>query len=63
MLTHNHLDHTGGLLTLRRELAKKNPKAVSRAHVATGVDRIVLIPYRYQLEQIERVAKEVLPRL
>ena len=34
-----------------------------RAHVATGVDRIVLIPYRYQLEQIERVAKEVLPRL
>lgn len=34
-----------------------------RAHVATGVDRIVLIPYRYQPEQIERVAKEVLPRL
>ena len=37
--------------------------AALRAHVATGVDRIVLIPYRYQLEQIERVAKEVLPRL
>lgn len=34
-----------------------------RAHVATGVDRIVLIPYRYQPEQIERVAQEVLPRL
>ena len=37
VLTHNHLDHTGGLLTLRRELAKKNPKALSRAHVATGI--------------------------
>jgi alkanesulfonate monooxygenase len=34
-----------------------------RAHVATGVDRIILIPYRYQPDQLERVAKEVLPRL
>ena len=34
-----------------------------RAHVATGVDRIILIPYRYQPEQVERIAKEVLPQL
>jgi alkanesulfonate monooxygenase len=34
-----------------------------RAHVATGVDRIILIPYRYQPEQIERIAEEVLQRL
>jgi alkanesulfonate monooxygenase len=34
-----------------------------RAHVATGVDRIILIPYRYQPEQVERIAKEVLSRL
>ena len=34
-----------------------------RAHVATGVDRIILIPYRYQPAQVERIAKEVLPRL
>ena len=34
-----------------------------RAHVATGVNRIILIPYRYQPEQVERIAKEVLPRL
>jgi alkanesulfonate monooxygenase len=34
-----------------------------RAHVATGVHRIILIPYRYQPEQVERIAKEVLPRL
>jgi len=34
-----------------------------RAHVASGVDRIVLIPYRYEPEQVERIAREVLPRL
>jgi alkanesulfonate monooxygenase len=34
-----------------------------KAHVATGVDRMILIPYRYQPEQVERIAKEVLPRL
>jgi len=34
-----------------------------RAHVATGVHRIILIPYRYQPQQVERIAKEVLPAL
>ncbi len=34
-----------------------------RAHVATGVDRLILIPYRYHPEQVEIVAKEILPRL
>jgi alkanesulfonate monooxygenase len=34
-----------------------------RAHVATGVDRIILIPYRYQPLQLERIAEEVLPAL
>jgi len=37
ILSHNHDDHTGGLVTLRRELAKKNPKALSRAHVGRGI--------------------------
>ena len=37
VITHNHDDHTGGLLTLRREMAKKNPKALSRAWVAKGI--------------------------
>ncbi len=37
VLTHNHSDHTGGLLTLRRELSKKNPKALSRVHVPQGI--------------------------
>lgn len=34
-----------------------------RAHIATGVHRIILIPYRYQPEQVERIAKEVLTKL
>lgn len=37
VLTHSHDDHTGGLLTLRRELAKRNPAALSRVHVARGM--------------------------
>ena len=37
ILTHNHSDHTGGLVTLRRELARQNPKAVSRAYAASGM--------------------------
>ena len=37
VLTHNHADHTGGLLTLRAELSKRNPKAISRVHVPAGI--------------------------
>lgn len=37
VLTHNHPDHTGGLLTLRKEMARKNPAALSVAHVAQGI--------------------------
>lgn len=37
VLSHNHDDHTGGLLTLRRELMAKNPSALARAHVAPGI--------------------------
>lgn len=37
ILTHNHADHTGGLVTLRSELMKTNPAAMSVAHVSTGI--------------------------
>jgi len=37
ILSHNHDDHTGGLVTLRRELSRKNPAALSRAHVSRGI--------------------------
>ena len=37
VLSHNHRDHVGGLLSLRRELMKTNPRAMSRAHVASEI--------------------------
>jgi 7,8-dihydropterin-6-yl-methyl-4-(beta-D-ribofuranosyl)aminobenzene 5'-phosphate synthase len=37
ILSHNHWDHVRGLMTLRRELTKKNPAALSIAHVAQGI--------------------------
>ncbi|ACA85667.1 MBL fold metallo-hydrolase [Shewanella woodyi] len=37
ILSHNHGDHTGGLLTLRKTLRVQNPKALSRIHVGKGI--------------------------
>ena len=37
ILSHHHGDHTGGLVTLRRELARQNPKALERAYVGAGI--------------------------
>ena len=34
-----------------------------RAHVASGVHRIILIPYRYEPEQVEIIARDIIPRL
>lgn len=36
VLSHFHADHTGGLVALRRELRKRNPHALERAHVGAG---------------------------
>lgn len=37
VLSHFHYDHTTGLMTLRREYAKKNPRALSVVHVGKGI--------------------------
>ena len=37
VLSHFHDDHTTGLMTLRRELSKRNPRAMSVAHVGRGI--------------------------
>jgi probable F420-dependent oxidoreductase len=34
-----------------------------RAHVEAGVDRLILIPYRYQPDQVELIAREIVPAL
>ena len=36
-ISHNHQDHTGGLLRLREELGKKNPGALIVAHAGEGI--------------------------
>ena len=38
ILSHHHGDHTGGLLTLRRDAMKRNPAALARAHVGKGIE-------------------------
>jgi len=37
ILTHNHWDNVPGLMTFARELIKKNPAALSVAHVGRGI--------------------------
>lgn len=37
ILSHNHGDHTGGLLSLRRAVAEEAPRAISRTHVGRGI--------------------------
>ena len=37
VLTHNHGDHTGGLVTLRRAAAARRPRALATAHVGRGI--------------------------
>jgi 7,8-dihydropterin-6-yl-methyl-4-(beta-D-ribofuranosyl)aminobenzene 5'-phosphate synthase len=37
VLSHNHSDHTGGLLTLRRDAQARDEKALARVHVGRGL--------------------------
>jgi 7,8-dihydropterin-6-yl-methyl-4-(beta-D-ribofuranosyl)aminobenzene 5'-phosphate synthase len=37
ILSHNHSDHTGGLIKLRREYMKKSRTALTRAHIGKGM--------------------------
>jgi 7,8-dihydropterin-6-yl-methyl-4-(beta-D-ribofuranosyl)aminobenzene 5'-phosphate synthase len=37
ILTHNHFDHTGGLVTLRRALKARNASAMQQTHVGEGI--------------------------
>jgi 7,8-dihydropterin-6-yl-methyl-4-(beta-D-ribofuranosyl)aminobenzene 5'-phosphate synthase len=59
VLSHWHWDHNGGFMTLRRELAAKNPRALSRAHVARGFfDSRFGTPPNVEQNQMIRVRPE-----
>ena len=34
-----------------------------KAHLAVGTQKIIFVPYRYEMEQIETIAREIIPRL
>jgi probable F420-dependent oxidoreductase len=34
-----------------------------RRHVAAGVQKLIFVPYKYQMDQIELIAREIIPRL
>jgi 7,8-dihydropterin-6-yl-methyl-4-(beta-D-ribofuranosyl)aminobenzene 5'-phosphate synthase len=37
ILSHHHGDHTGGLVSLRRDLGRQNPGALKKAYVGAGI--------------------------
>ena len=34
-----------------------------KAHIAVGTQKLIFVPYRYEMEQIEIIAREIIPRL
>lgn len=34
-----------------------------RAHIEAGVQKIIFVPYKYEMEQVEIIAKQIIPRL
>ena len=33
-----------------------------KAHLAVGVQKIIFVPYKYQTDQVEIIAREIIPR-
>ncbi|KAG1657629.1 putative HTH-type transcriptional regulator [Nymphon striatum] len=64
-LSHNHGDHTGGLLTLRQRLKKQNSNAISRIHVGAGIfaQRIALKKEMYLLAKGADSVSQLKPAL
>lgn len=51
ILSHNHWDHTGGLVSIRRELREENPSAVAHTHAGGGI----FLPRVIDKEAIEKL--------
>ena len=52
ILSHNHWDHTGGLVTLRQTLKAENANALKTAHVGEGI----FLPRRMDQEAIAKLS-------
>jgi 7,8-dihydropterin-6-yl-methyl-4-(beta-D-ribofuranosyl)aminobenzene 5'-phosphate synthase len=50
ILSHNHFDHTGGLVRLRRKLKAKSASAVQEVHVGDGI----FLPRSFDEEEVDR---------
>jgi 7,8-dihydropterin-6-yl-methyl-4-(beta-D-ribofuranosyl)aminobenzene 5'-phosphate synthase len=59
ILTHNHGDHTGGLVTLRSSVRDKNPAALAVTHVGEGIFLKRDVP-RQSWEPMDRVRTKYL---
>jgi 7,8-dihydropterin-6-yl-methyl-4-(beta-D-ribofuranosyl)aminobenzene 5'-phosphate synthase len=58
ILSHSHADHTGGLMTLRRELSKGAPAALSRVHVGKGIFATRVTATGAEDASLERLRRE-----
>jgi alkanesulfonate monooxygenase len=34
-----------------------------KAHIAAGVQKIIFVPYKYKMDQVETIAREIIPRM
>jgi alkanesulfonate monooxygenase len=34
-----------------------------REHIAAGVQKIIFVPYKYRMDQVETIARDIIPRL
>ena len=47
----------------RSKAKRRADHAKLEAHLAVGVQKLIFVPYRYEMEQIEIIAREIIPRL
>lgn len=58
VLSHNHDDHTAGLLALRRQFAAKSPKALGKAYAGTGIFQPRISPAGQVSDRMARLKRD-----
>ena len=76
-IAEDEINNAGGVLGKKIQLIiednKSNPTETVgtvdecveqlKEHLAVGVQKLIFVPYRYEMEQIEIIAREIIPRL